>query len=106
MVYEIRVGSKFDKRFKRLARYDYVLAEELTHLMYESLQIDGRVPSIYDPHVLVNTGGLYNNCMEFHLDDDVLVVYWPPKPREFVRMLDICTHEELRTGRFSKEWPR
>ena len=105
-MFEIRADSKkFDKHFKRLARYDYALATELLHLMYGSLQSDGHVPIVYKPHVLDNPGGLYNNCMEFHLDDDVLVIYWPPKPREFVRMLAICTHDELATGRFHKEWP-
>ncbi|WP_158275797.1 type II toxin-antitoxin system YafQ family toxin [Bifidobacterium catulorum] len=107
MVFEIRAKSKrFDKHFKRLARYDASLAEELVSLMYEALQTTGRVPEMYRPHVLSNPGGLYNNCMEFHLADDVLVVYYPPDPDSFVRMLAILTHDELRTGRFHREWPR
>ena len=106
-MFEIRTDSKkFDRHFKRLGRYDVKLAEELLSLMYEDLQETGRVPEMYRPHVLDNPGGLYNNCMEFHLDNDVLVIYYPPVPDSFIRMLAILTHEELRTGRFHKEWPR
>lgn len=105
-MFEIRSkGREFDRRLERLGRYDRSLAMELVHLMYEELQVNGCVPSVYRPHVLDNPGGRYNGCVEFHLADDVLVIYWPPKPDQFIRMLDICTHEELRTGRYSSQWP-
>lgn len=74
-MYEIDSHSKeFDKDFKRLARYNRVLARELMELIADELMPNGRVPDSYRPHVLDNPGGLYNGCMEFHLADDVLVL--------------------------------
>ncbi|WP_137652351.1 type II toxin-antitoxin system RelE/ParE family toxin [Bifidobacterium moukalabense] len=100
-MYEIDSHSReFDKDFKRLARYDRALARELVELMS-----NGRVPDSYRPHVLDNPGGLYNGCMEFHLADDVLVLYYPPTPRDVIHLRVIRTHEELSTGRYSREWP-
>ena len=67
-MYEIDSHSKeFDKDFKRLARYNRVLARELMELIADELMPNGRVPDSYRPHVLDNPGGLYNGCMEFHL---------------------------------------
>lgn len=71
-MFEIRSkGREFDRRLERLGRYDRSLAMELVHLMYEELQVNGCVPSMYRPHVLDNPSGRYNGCMEFHLADDV-----------------------------------
>ena len=106
-MYEIDSHSKeFDKDFKRLARYNRVLARELMELIADELMPNGRVPDSYRPHVLDNPGGLYNGCMEFHLADDVRVLYYPPAPRDVIHLRVIRTHEELSTGRYSKEWPR
>jgi mRNA-degrading endonuclease YafQ of YafQ-DinJ toxin-antitoxin module len=54
--------------------------------------------------VLDNPGGVYNGCMEFHLDDNVLVLFSPPFPNNSVTMRRICTHAELLCGRFGDEW--
>lgn len=105
-MFDMRYTAEFDADFERLARFDVSLALELRSLIHDELERWGRVPDGYGPHVLDNAGGLYNGYMEFHLADDVLVLYWPPKPHGFVRMVRICTHEELRTGRFAREWPR
>lgn len=99
-------SNEFDRDFKRLYRYSATLARELVDLMADELMANGCVPDSYKPHVLSNPGGLYNGCMEFHLADDVLVLYSPPKPRDTIRMRAIRTHAELTNGRRSKEWPR
>ena len=98
-------SDEFDRDFKRLARHDATLARELVDLMTDCLMREGRVPDMYQPHVLNNPGGVYNGCMEFHLADDVLVLYYPPKPRSFIRMVAILTHNELHTGRRVQQWP-
>lgn len=77
-----------------------------SELVADELVPNGRVPDSYRPHVLDNPGGLYNGCMEFHLADDVLVLYYPPAPRDVIHLRVIRTHEELSTGRYSREWPR
>ncbi|MCO6558532.1 MAG: type II toxin-antitoxin system YafQ family toxin [Bifidobacterium sp.] len=101
----LRAAGDFEADLRRLMRHDRTLAVELRGLLTECLAVDGRVPDGYGPHSLDNPGGLYNGCMEFHLADDVLVLYSPLNPRRSVTLQRICTHEELRTGRFHREWP-
>lgn len=43
--------------------------------------------------------------MEFHAFDNVLVLYYPPFPDNFVRIVRVCTHEELSLEKFQAEWP-
>jgi mRNA interferase YafQ len=43
--------------------------------------------------------------MEFHLADDVLVLFSPPYPKRSLTMQRICTHAELSSGVFGREWP-
>ena len=105
-MFEIDSHSKeFDRDFKRLYRHDRSLARELMELIATELIPHGRVPDSYNPHVLNNPGGLYNGCLEFHLSDDVLVLYYPPKPRDVIHLRVIRTHGELNSGHRSKEWP-
>lgn len=105
-MFELRYTSEFDADLERLARFNGSLAIELCELIHTELERHGSMPDGYDPHPLSNPGGLYNGYMEFHLSGDVLVLFWPPEPKSFVRLARICTHEELRTGRFGREWPR
>ena len=98
-------SREFDRDFKRLFRHDRALARELVDLIATELMPNGCVPDSYRPHVLDNPNGLYNGCMEFHLDDDVLVLYYPPKPQGVIHLRVIRTHAELATGRYSKDWP-
>lgn len=105
-MFEVDSHSKeFDRDFKRLFRHDRTLAHELIELIATELMPNGCVPDSYHPHVLDNPGGLYNGCVEFHLADDVLVLYYPPKPHDIIHLRVIRTHDELTTGHYSKEWP-
>lgn len=107
MTFEVDTYSKeFDRDFRRLARFNRDLAAELIDLIADELAVHGCVPDSYKPHVLDNPGGLYNGCMEFHLADDVLVLYFPPRPHDIIHLRVIRTHDELHTGRYSKDWPR
>ncbi|MDF7664143.1 type II toxin-antitoxin system YafQ family toxin [Bifidobacterium sp. ESL0763] len=103
---EVYYSAAFLADLRRLKRYDRACVEELRDLMVDELQVEGRVPDGYRPHILDNPGGLYNGCVEFHLRDDVLVLYTPAKPKASVTMRRICTHAELTTGRFGREWPK
>ena len=40
----------------------------------------------------------------FHAFDDVLVLYYPPCPNGFIRVMRVCTHWELHTGVFGLDW--
>lgn len=91
---------------KRLARYRRDRAAEVLRIVREELRVDGRVSEAYAPHVLDSPNGHYSGYMEFHAFDDVLVLYYPPYPRGFVRIQRVCTHAELRDGVFGAEWPR
>lgn len=102
---ELNTTAEFDGNMARLKRFDRPCADELRDVMRDCLRFDGSVPDSYSPHELNNPGGLYNGCMEFHLRPDVLVLYSPVKPRRMVMMRRICTHEELRTGHFGRQWP-
>ncbi|WEV52918.1 type II toxin-antitoxin system YafQ family toxin [Bifidobacterium sp. ESL0704] len=102
---DLKFSTEFDADLSRLARYDAGLAQELVSLMVDELMVQGCVPDGYRPHPLNNPGGLYNGCMEFHLRDDVLVLYSPLKPKNIVCARRICTHEELTTGHFGNRWP-
>ncbi|OZG50399.1 type II toxin-antitoxin system YafQ family toxin [Bombiscardovia coagulans] len=104
-MYELKVSKDFRKDYRRLSRWNPKLARELTDLLEHELQVYGRVPEQCRPHTLDNRGGLYNGCGEFHLLDDVLVIYSPFNPKGTITLRRICTHRELRTGRFGHDWP-
>ncbi|MBT1179549.1 type II toxin-antitoxin system YafQ family toxin [Bifidobacterium vespertilionis] len=90
---------------KRLARYRRDYAAEVLRIVREELRVDGRVSDAYAPHILNNPNGHYSGYMEFHAFDDVLVLYYPPFPHDFVRIQRVCTHAELHDGVFGAEWP-
>lgn len=102
---EVRVSSEFDTDLRRLSRRHLDLVEELSELVSDNLQATGSIPAEYNPHPLEKSGGSYNGCMEFHLREDVLVLYSPPNPTRSVTLRRICTHAELSTGRFNRNWP-
>ena len=104
-VLEARYSREFQTDLRRLARKHPELARELENLLLEELLVSGTVSEEYFPHILNKPGGTYNGCMEFHLREDVLVLYSPPNPTRSVTMRRICTHAELATSRFSPDWP-
>jgi mRNA interferase YafQ len=95
----------FVKDARRLGRKHPSLVRELFDLIADEIMVSGMVDAAYQPHVLNNRGGIYNGCMEFHLADNVLVIFSPPFPDESVTMRRICTHAELSSGIFNIEWP-
>jgi mRNA interferase YafQ len=104
-MFEIFRSRDFVDDVNRLARRHPGLVRDLYAVVDEELAIDGAVGDAYDSHVLENRGGHYNGCMEFHLADDVLVLFSPPYPKSSLTMRRICTHAELSSGVFGREWP-
>lgn len=58
----------------------------------------------YGPHELTNPDARFSGYMEFHAFDDALVLYYPPCPNGFIRVMRVCTHWELHTGVFGLDW--
>ena len=104
-MFEIFRSRDFVDDVNRLARRHPSLVRDLYAVVDEELAVYGAVGDAYDPHVLENRGGHYNGCMEFHLADDVLVLFSPPYPKRSLTMRRICTHAELSSGMFGREWP-
>lgn len=102
----IAFSSEAKRDLKRLYRRHPGYADELLDMLHDEVRVQGRVPDAYDPHILDNPRAAYSGALEFHFMDDVLVICYPPTPREFLRILHICTHAELKAGRRSDEWPR
>ncbi|MBT1175184.1 type II toxin-antitoxin system YafQ family toxin [Bifidobacterium sp. LC6] len=90
---------------KRLKRYRRDYAAEVLRIVREELRVSGCVDAAYKPHILTKTDLPYSGYLEFHAFDDVLVLYYPPYPNGFVRVMRVCTHWELHTGVFGSEWP-
>lgn len=90
---------------KRLKRYRRDYAAEVLRIVREELRVNGCMSEVYRPHELTNRDAHYSGYLEFHAFDDVLVLYYPPYPNGFVRVMRVCTHWELHTGVFGAEWP-
>lgn len=94
----IAFSSEAKRDLKRLYRRHPSYADELLDMLHDEVRVQGRVPDAYDPHILDNPRAAYSGALEFHFMDDVLVICYPPTPREFLRILHICTHAELKAG--------
>ncbi|MCI1792007.1 MULTISPECIES: type II toxin-antitoxin system YafQ family toxin [Bifidobacterium] len=75
---EVFFSTNFDRDVSRLLRRHPMLADDLFAAIDDELAVDGAVNQAYQPHVLDNRGGIYGGCMEFHLADNVLVIFSPP----------------------------
>ncbi|KAE8128050.1 MULTISPECIES: type II toxin-antitoxin system YafQ family toxin [Bifidobacterium] len=104
-MFDVRYSTDFDGDVDRLIVKHPALVEDLDMIIADELVPEGAVSDSYEPHVLDNRGGHYNGCMEFHLADDVLVLFSPPYPKRSLTMRRICTHAELSSGMFGREWP-
>lgn len=101
---DISFHADFDADMARLMRFDPGRAEIVYDLVYDYLAVYGVVPESCSPHVLSHRRGCMTGYMECHACDDVLVVY-KVTPRH-VLLRRICTHAELESCRFGREWPR
>lgn len=105
MTYEIRRTSQFKRHLntltKRLklskseARETVIEIQEATKILAET----GTLPAEhgYMLHELEHEPWL--NFMEFHVSNDVLVVYFDRNKKNVIRMVGIYNHELLSTGK-------
>ncbi|MDR1473349.1 MAG: type II toxin-antitoxin system YafQ family toxin [Lactobacillales bacterium] len=103
--YAIRTTSVFDKRLKNLQSYFNLTnqeAKEAIKTIKETmilLKKDGFLPKEYDNHDL--TKEPWRGFREYHVLDDVLVVYYKVEKKRRIRFTTITTHDELRKGNIS-----
>ncbi|MBQ9067982.1 MAG: type II toxin-antitoxin system YafQ family toxin [Eggerthellaceae bacterium] len=100
MAFELRYDSVFKEDYKREMREHPELRDEFIAAVRE-LASTGTVPAEYSPHRLVNTGGNYNNHMDFHLSDgavDVVVLYLPHKTNPVIRFVRMGPHSLIFQG--------
>jgi mRNA interferase YafQ len=57
----------------------------------------GKLPSAYQDHLLVDRP--WGGFNEFHVLDDVLVVYYKVESKRRIRMTAITNHKRLRIGK-------
>ena len=103
--YDIRTTSAFDKRLKNLQSYFDLTnqkAKEAIKTIKETmilLKKDGFLPKEYDDHDL--TKEPWCGFREYHVFNDVLVVYYKVEKKRRISFTTITTHDELRKGNIS-----
>ena len=86
---KIVLSGKFKKDLKRYQhRRDKIKA---LGDMVRHLERTGRVPIENKPHKL---HGIYEGCMECHIEDDFLLI-WFDETTNTIRLLRLGTHHEL-----------
>ena len=101
-MYNIKTTKLFDKRFANLGKYFLLSNDEIKEateaIKYSmvELQQNGVLPDEYDDHVLEDEPWTVFN--EYHVLDDLLVIYYRVDKKKNLRFTTITTHRELRKG--------
>ena len=115
-MYKIKTTKLFDKRFANLKKIFDLSDDEATDatetLKYTMilLQRDGNLPSNKDDFDNINdpNGPYYDHKLtdepwigfnEYHILNDLLVVYYKVDSKKTIRFTTITTHDELRKGK-------
>lgn len=83
----IHYSSKFKKDFKKYKMFPSKV--EALEKVLSTLLSGYPLPTEYKPHVLK---GNYKGCLEFHIDDDFLLIWIDD---EIIELLRLGTHSEL-----------
>lgn len=86
---KIKYSGKFKKDLKRYKFRNSKIAA--LGQVIRHLERDGRIPSEYEPHKL---RGVYEGCMECHIEDDFLLI-WIDETTDTIKLLRLGTHHEL-----------
>lgn len=103
MSYEIRLEKAFVKRMDHLTTLfalsiqDTKDAREVIIDAIELLASDGKLPVMYADHALEHEP--WRGYREFHVLDDLLVVYYKIDTKKRIRMVTITNHKELTSGK-------
>ena len=100
MGYQIIIEPAFKRDYKRVVAAQPQIKRELFEALKE-LELHGKVPDAYNPHLLVQPDANYTGHMEFHLAEgkyDVIVIYQPHHSNPSIRMVRMGKREELFQG--------
>ena len=101
-MYIIKTTKLFNKRFANLSKYfklsDDNIKDAIESIKFSMIELrdTGVLPEEYDDHVLEDEPWIGFN--EYHILDDLLVVYYKIDNKHTIRFTTITTHKELRKG--------
>lgn len=104
-MYEVTTTKLFDKRLANLKKYFSLTTNEATEALenikfsIRQLKENGELPIDYQDHVLKDDPWVGFN--EYHVLDDLLVVYYRIDSKNRIRLTTITTHDELRKGKLN-----
>lgn len=81
--------TQYRKDYKRI-RHNPAKVRDLTEVL-EMLRNEQPIPASYKPHMLK---GQYRGCMECHIQDDFLLI-WFDEERDIIELVRLGTHSEL-----------
>lgn len=90
----IKLETTFEKDVNRWKKKIPDLQNELKAVFQDYMTL-GIIRDEYDPHLLDNPALPYYGDMEFHLFDDLLVVYIEITKKNHIRFIRLGTHDEL-----------
>ncbi|MFT8413056.1 MAG: type II toxin-antitoxin system mRNA interferase toxin, RelE/StbE family [Oenococcus oeni] len=102
-MYEIKIEDHFDKQMSslnKLTSYGDKRNKEVREEILDSIDIledQGFLPDSYQDHIL--TDRPWTGFHEYHILDDLLVVYYKVEKKKRIRMIAITNHNQLRTGK-------
>ncbi|EHN58999.1 type II toxin-antitoxin system mRNA interferase toxin, RelE/StbE family [Oenococcus kitaharae] len=102
-MYEIKIEDHFDKQMSslnKLTPYGDKRNKEVREEILDSIDIledQGSLPDSYRDHIL--TDRPWTGFHEYHILDDLLVVYYKVEKKKRIRMIAITNHDQLRTGK-------
>ena len=91
MKYALHLSSRFKKSYKRISRNSKFNIEEYKKVVSE-LMLGNELNPKYKNHKLK---GEYVGCMECHLQNDILLVYYYIEKELVLYAVDIGSHSEL-----------
>lgn len=101
-MYIIKTTKLFDKRLANLNKYfaltDDEVKDAIESIKYSMIELrnNGVLPEEYDDHPLKVAP--WTGFNEYHVLDDLLVVYYKIEKKGTIRFTTIVTHKELRKG--------
>ncbi|MFT8813691.1 MAG: type II toxin-antitoxin system mRNA interferase toxin, RelE/StbE family [Oenococcus sp.] len=102
-MYEIKIEDRFDQQMRslnKLTAYGDKRTKEIREEILDSLDLledQGFLPDSYQDHIL--TDRPWAGFHEYHILDDLLIVYYKIEKKKRIRMITITNHSQLRTGK-------
>lgn len=104
-MYKLKTTKNFNKKLQNLQQLFNLtksdtkeIISEIKEVMLE-LEKTGSIPTEYQDHKL--TRAPWTGYNEFHVLDDLLVIYFKIEKKKVIRMVTITNHKELQNGRWN-----